>query len=81
MDVSAAEIVDPETSPALDKYIADLVEARKKKVRRRQPRTLHGRINTPVCLPVQCAGQQPALILSPHSWLPGASGTPMASPP
>ena len=48
MDVSAAEIVDPETSPALDKYIADLVEARKKKVWcQQQPWTLRVRIMPP----------------------------------
>ena len=32
VDVSGARIVDPETAPELERYIADLVVARKKKV-------------------------------------------------
>ena len=33
VDISAAQIVDPACAPALDQYVEDLVEARKKKVR------------------------------------------------
>ena len=32
VDVSGATIVDPETAPELERYVDDLVEARKKKV-------------------------------------------------
>ncbi len=32
VDVSGATIVDPETAPELERYVEDLVEARKKKV-------------------------------------------------
>ena len=34
VDVSGATIVDPETAPELERYIEDLVDARKKKVQR-----------------------------------------------
>ena len=44
VDVSSATIVDPETAPELERYVEDLVEARKKKVLELQDgiASLHG---------------------------------------
>jgi len=48
VDVSGATIVDPETAPELERYIEDLVEARKKKV------TALGHALEHISTPAQC---------------------------